>query len=265
MRRRAGFTLIELVVVVAIMAGVLALAAPRLLPVLMFSTHEGAARRLANYGTAAMAEAALQRKTLIFKFDFEKQEYWLEQLPAPPLNESEEERRKQDAKEAGVPEDDGELEKMAQAEVTKELPQSGKRTEAGTKVLDQQAKRMMEKSRERERRVLGARADRVKQDDKVLPKSQQEQNRKDNEGKEDAKPEEVRSILLARMKLPEEVQLVLVELGGEEAKKGIGEFEITPTGIELEAKFYLMNTEGRTFVVTWDPVTNSTSFKEDAA
>ncbi len=264
MRRRAGFTLIELVVVVAIMAGVLALAAPKLLPVLMYSTHEGAARRLANYGTAAMAEAALQRKTLIFKFDFEKQEYWLEQLPEPPVSENEEERKKQEAKEAGVPEDDTKLEEMAQAEVAKELPTNGKRTEAGSKVLDQQAKRMLEKSRERERRVLGAQADRVKQDEKMLPESQQERNRKKKED-EDAKPEEVKSLLLSRQKLPEEVQLVLVELGGEEAKKGAGEFEITPTGIELEAKFYLMNTEGRTFVVTWDPVTNSTRFKEDAA
>lgn len=264
MQRRAGFTLIELVVVVAIMATVLALAAPKLLPVLIYSTHEGAARRLANYGTAAMAESALRRETLIFKFDFAEQAYWLERLPDPP-DEDEDDRKKQEAKEAGVPEDDAELERMAQEEIGKELPQSGKRTEEGSKVLDEQAKRMMESSRKRERKLLGARADRVKQDEKVLPASQREDATTFGKTEEEVEPEEVESLLLGRMKLPEEVELVLVELGGEEVDKGVGEFEITPAGIEIEAKFFLMNTEGRTFVVTWDPVTSSTSFKEDAA
>lgn len=263
MQRRAGFTLIELVVVVAIMAGVLALAAPKLLPVLLYSTHEGAARRLANYGTAAIAEAALRRETLIFKFDFAEQAYWIERLPEPP-DEDEEREKKEEAEVAGVPADDAELERMAQEEAAKELPQSGKRTEAGSKVLDEQAKRMLEKSRKRERKLLGARADRVKQDDKMLPASQQEKNQRTKPGDEEAEPEEVSSILLARITLPEEVELVLVEIGGEEVKKGSGELEITPAGIELEAKFYLMNTEGRTFVVTWDPVTGGTSFQEDA-
>jgi len=262
-QRRAGFTLIELVVVVAIMATVLALAAPKLLPVLMYSTHEGAARRLANYGTAAMAEAALQGETLIFKFDFDEQAYWIERLPEPP-NEDEEREKEDAAQDAGVPADDAELERLAREEMSKELPQSGKRTEAGSKVLDEQAKRMLDKSRKRDRKLLGARADRVKQDEEVLPASQQEKNKRKAPGEEDAEPEEVRSMLLARTRLPEEVQLVLVEIGGEEAKKGAGEFEITPAGIELEAKFFLMNTEGRTFVVTWDPVTGSTSFKEDS-
>ncbi len=263
MQRRAGFTLIELVVVVAIMATVLALAAPKLLPVLMYSTHEGAARRLANYGEAAMAEAALQRETLIFKFDFDEQTYWLERIPEPP-DEDEEDAKNQEAKNAGVPEDDAELERMAQEEIARELPQSGTRTDAGSKVLDEQARRMMDNARKHERKLLGARADRVKQDEKILPASQREDAASFGRVDEELEPEEVKSLLLARTKLPEEVQLVLVELGGEEVKKGAGEFEITPAGIEIEAKFYLMNTDGQTFVVTWDPVTGDTSFKEDA-
>jgi prepilin-type N-terminal cleavage/methylation domain-containing protein len=263
-KRRAGFTLIELVVVVAIMAAVLGLAAPKLLPVLMYSTHEGAARRLANYGTAAIAEAALQRETLVFKFDFDAQQYWVEKLPEP-LDEEELEQKREDAEDARLPEDDEELERMARDEMGKELPQSGKRSEAGSKVLDEQAKRMMEKSRKRDRKLLGARADRVKQDDEVLPDSQREDNQRSDDSGDEEKPKESRSLLLSRMTLPEEVQLVLVDIGGEEIKKGMVELEITPAGLDVEVKFYLMNTEGRTFVVTWDPATGSTGFKEDGA
>ena len=172
--RRGGFTLIELLVVIAIMAGVIAMAAPRLLPVLLYSTHEGAARRLTNYGTAAIAEAALRHEKLTFKFDFATQEYWVDSLPKAsdeqdPSNTAFGDTTKD---KDGFPKDDAALEQMAAAELVKQNP-SGKRTEAGSKLLDEQARRMYVASWKRQRSVIGARADHVKQDERVLPRSQQ--------------------------------------------------------------------------------------------
>jgi prepilin-type N-terminal cleavage/methylation domain-containing protein len=264
--RRGGFTLIELLVVIAIMAGVIAMAAPRLLPALLYSTHEGAARRLANYGAAAIAEAALGGATLTFKFDFKTQEYWVETIPEPPAEEDvldtafgDETKDKN-----GFPKDDAEFQRIAQEELGKEV-RGGKRPEAGLKVLDEQARRMAGASAKRARGVLGARAARVKQDENALPRSQQKESMELSTLEKKTEPVEVRGTLLGRTRLPEEVTLVLASVGGQDMDKGVAEVEITPAGLEVEAKFWLMNTEGRAFVVTWDPTTGQTGFAQDAS
>ena len=266
--RRNGFTLIELLVVIAIMAGVIALATPRLLPALLYSTHEGAARHLANYGTAAIAEAAFDKEKLSFKFDFKTQEYWLERMPEPPADDEEAAKNTQFGDEtkdkSGLPKDDAELEKMAQAELDRKLPEGGKRSDESVKVLDEQSRRMMEASNKRARNTLGAQASRVKQDEKALPPSQRENRKKVNPVQEKLKPEEVAGPLLGRSRLPEEITLVLASIGGKETSKDVVEVEIPPTGLEVETKFWLMNAEGKTFVVTWDPSTGRTRYEEGA-
>ncbi len=271
--RRRGFTLIELLVVIAIMAGVIAMAAPRLLPVLLFSTHEGAAQHLANYGTAAMAEAALGGETLTFKFDFAAQEYWVEKTPEP-VDEEEEKLDTASGDKTktlnGFPKDDAELERLAQAELAKQssggLKAGAKQSEAGLNVLDEQALRMSKSAAKRARGLIGARADRVKHDERALPRSQQK-DKFELTGPDEKKmePEEVGGALLGRTHLPEEVTLVLASVGGKEYEKGVVEAVITPAGIEVETKFWLMNSEGHAFVVTWDPATGQTGFALDNA
>jgi len=264
--RRNGFTLIELMVVIAIMAGVIAMAAPRLLPVLLYSTHEGAARRLANYGTAAVAEAAFDKEKLTFKFDFETQEYWLERMPEPPVDEKEAARNTQLEDESkdrkGLPKDDAELERMAQTELARELPEGGKRSPEALKVLDEQSQRMMVASNKRARSVIGAQASRVKQDEKALPRSQREGQKKEDPARKKIEPEEIKGPLLGRNRLPEEITLVMASIGEKEISKDVFEVEIPPTGLEVETKFWLMNGEGKTFVVTWDPATGQTRLAE---
>ncbi len=266
--RRSGFTLIEMLVVIAIMAGVIAMAAPRLLPVLLYSTHEGAAQHLANYGTAAIAEAGFEKEALTFKFDFETQEYWVERMPEPPEDEDEEESLYGDKTKdkSGLPEDDEELKQMADKELEREVPQGGKRSEDSLKVLDEQAKRMMEASNKRTRNLIGAQAKRIKHDEKALPSSQREKNRrKVSPAEEKLEPVELEGPLLGRNRLPEEITLVLASIGEKEIDEDVVEIEISPSGLDVEAKFWLMNQEGRTFVVTWDPTTGQTRFEQDTA
>ena len=80
---RRGFTLIELMVVISLMAMIAAISLPYFLPVLLYSTHEGAARHLANYGRSAIAHTTLEKETITVMIDLDNQEYWSEGLRQP--------------------------------------------------------------------------------------------------------------------------------------------------------------------------------------
>ena len=88
-RNHDGFTLIELMVVIVIMAMIAAISLPYLLPTIIYSTHEGAARHLANYGRSAIAHATLDKETITVMIDLDNQEYWSERLPEPAPEEEE--------------------------------------------------------------------------------------------------------------------------------------------------------------------------------
>lgn len=73
---RAGFTLVELMVVVVLISMMAMVAAPRLLPILTLTEHENEARHLVGYGRAAMAHAVLKREAIVVHIDLDRQEYW---------------------------------------------------------------------------------------------------------------------------------------------------------------------------------------------
>ena len=68
---RGGFTLIELAVVIVIVAAVAAVAFPRLIPILAYSELEGSARHAAQFGRAALGEAAMLSKELTIRIDLD--------------------------------------------------------------------------------------------------------------------------------------------------------------------------------------------------
>jgi len=267
MRRRAGigrwargFTLIELLVVISIIAGVLALAAPRFLPVILYSTHEGAARRLASFGSATIAEAALRGEKLYVRVDLEHQEYWVERIPDPP----EEEPLHEDMADDSLPEDDAELRQLAQEELDRRAEEKG--TDEGQEVLEEQSTRMAEQSNMRARKELIAQAARVRHDERALPASVREKMNPSlarRTKQEEMEPEEITTALIARTTLPNEVQFAWVQVGGVDAKGKIETVEVGPAGLDAKAEFGLINEAGDVFVVTWDPVSGMTEFHEE--
>lgn len=250
-----------MLVVIAIMGAVLAMAAPHFLPTLLYSTHEGAARHLANFGRAAIAEATLTRERIYVRIDLDHQEYWCEVIPDPP---EEAPLHAALANDDGLPEDDQELGQLAQEELDKRAENAG--TDEGDKVLDEQSRRMTEQSNLLARKALVAQAARVKHDERVLPHSAREllhPSLATSAQQEETEPQEVRNPLISRTRLPEEIHFARVEIGGVEHKKGVATVELSPAGLDVEAKFSLVNQRGNAFTVTWDPVSGTTDVTEE--
>lgn len=264
MRRvERGFTLIEMLVVVAIVGSILAVAMPRFLPMILYSTHEGAARHLALYGRAAIAEAALSRERLYVRIDLEESEYWVEHIPDPPEEEPIHEAMGDDTK---LPEDDAELKALAQEELAKRAESQG--TDDGQDVLEEQSTRMAEQSNLRARKALVAQAARVRHDERALPESAKEElnpTLAQRAREQEMEPEEIDSALLERTRLPEELQFAWVTVAGVTHTKKLVTVEVSPAGLDAEAEFGIVNHEGDVFVVTWDPVGGVTRFREEEA
>ncbi len=77
-RQAQGFTLLELMVVMSIMALIAAIAAPQLLPALVSSGHDAEARKVAGFGQRAMEFGALGHEEVIVMIDLDEQELWCE-------------------------------------------------------------------------------------------------------------------------------------------------------------------------------------------
>lgn len=255
-----GFTLIELMVVIAIIAAVLAVALPKLLPAIMYSTHEGAARHLANFGRAAVAHATFEKEAITVKIDLDAQEYWAERLPEAPHEETGQALHQGLQENQDLPEDDDELFRMARDELNK--PEGGLGDDTGNAVLEEQRGRMTERFDNRARQAMTARAKRVKHDERVAAHEPSEGMFSNVSLDEEPEAEELDSPLLGHARVPEEVRLVRVETGGKEHNEGVVEIEISPLGLASEARFWLMNEDGDVLVVIWDPVTGRARVEE---
>lgn len=227
--RAAGFTLMELMVVIGIIAMIVSVAMPQLLPLLSFSTHEGAARRLAGYGRTAMGHAALTHETVIVVVDLVNQEYW-----------SERNRFVQTLPEAQAPAFGG-----------------APTDEAGE---------MYQRFEDIAMQALIARANRVPQSESTDPFAQAPSSFDDRSGrapfdlqpKRELEREEMGEQLLQRVRVPDGVYIESVVIGEEEFFDGVLEVELSPLGLEGTIEFVLVNDELEYYTVVWDAITDST-------
>lgn len=260
-RNRHGFTLIELMVVMVIIAMIAAISVPYFLPAIIYSTHEGAARHLANYGRSAIAHATLDKDTITVMIDLDNQEYWCERWPDPKPEELEEEGLFD--REDGLPEDDMELYRRAREEL--QLPEDERGSQEGEELLNEQTSRMAEQFNMRSRQALTARAERVVHDQRGILQDMGDLFEEDfelDEHGEEIVPEEITDPLLGRTRVPQGVYIEYVQLGDVQHIEGIVEIELTPLGLGSDVEFSLVNEEGDIFVVKWDPVSGTATLTE---
>lgn len=251
-RAREGLTLIELMVVVALIAMIAGLAIPKLLPTIIFTSHEGAARRLAGYGRAAIAHAAFTHRDITVKVDLDNQEYWAEQWPEP---EPEGDAEVEDAEEENA--SPIELLERAQAELDEPRRAEVFRDEDEETAVDKQAQAMDEAFANAAQQELVTLAKRVVHDSRALPRDlllPEEEDAKSRRRRDDIEPEPVSDPTLSRTRLNDNVLIESVIVGEKTITKGIVEIPVTPLGLESEVTFYLLNEDGDYFTVVWDPI-----------
>lgn len=244
-----------------IIATIAAMAVPQLLPTIIYSTHEGAARHLANYGRSAIAFVVLNQETITVKIDLDLQEYWCERMPEPEPPE-ETDALAQDAAEE-FPDSDMELYWRAREELDR--PEDERGSKEGDRLMAEQTRRMTDQFSTRSRRALRARASRVTHDQKGILDGVgdlfEDEFNLDGNG-EEILPEEVRDPLLTRSRLPESVYIEYVRIGDREHHEGIVEIVLSPLGLATDVTFSLINEEGDLFTVTWDPLTGNAAIFE---
>lgn len=256
--RCAGFTLIELCVVILIIGVITSVSLPQLMPLIAFSELDGQARRLAQYGSAAIAEASLFGKELTVYIDLDNQEiYTMETIYPKEGSEGESEMVDQmgmfsDFRRSGEysPEELAEMLSGASEgnrRLSGALPDEFDPAEADAQMKDQ--------FDTRQRQMLFMRSKNVKQDEGFLS----EIGPLFDEGYElawvEPYEEELTDPLLERFRMPEGVLVKEVQIEGETITSGVVEIGVTALGLEQPVFMYVANEDEDYFTVNWNPLT----------
>lgn len=252
--RDAGFTLIELAVVILIMGVVAAMTFPQFLPIIAFSEHETAARHLAGYGDAAIAHATLTRKTVTLRINLDEQfietTHWVDVSQEETEGEEADQMALLNQMRGGEaplpPEELASL--LAGGGDPSQLP-PGFDMEKMQSQLDSQFDLAY-------RDILEARAKNVKHADSMLDDvdlfEEEDEFALDEEELEEMP---VDDLLLERTTWPESVNLQSVWVDGETYTKGVVELEITALGLAQRVGLYLRGEDGGYYTVVIDPLT----------
>jgi len=276
-----GFTLVELCVVVVIIGVVTAVAIPQLIPLIAFSEIDGEARRLAGYGSALVAEAALFKTPLTVRVDLDKQEYHTIRLVYPEQEEADAAAMEgaQGGTAAGAASAGAAVAKkpagdqmamlreyakssgMSPAQMSNALAGQAKNDPRLRGMLpqgfDQELadEQMNDKFARFSRNILETRAKNVKHDEGFLDEIGPLFEKKFTLEEEKPVEEELGDPVLMRRKLPEGLRIESVSVNGERKGRGMVEFEVSPLGMDQVTGFHIVNRDGEYMTVWWDPLT----------
>jgi prepilin-type N-terminal cleavage/methylation domain-containing protein len=239
-----GYTLIELVVVTFLIALILSVAMPRLLPAVLFGELRGAANHLTGYGRALFAYAALEGETYTFTVDVDEGEYWtvrwlVEEGPGDAAGP---------AYGAASPFD---------AYAREPAPGSEEALEAEAAEMEEQFRRFMELSLQAQARNVPSEG--------ILDETQPLfEDDFDLEWDDQESAQEVRTDLLTRTRLPRGVEFESVYVGGVPQAGERVEVDVSPLGLSQEVVFVITRDDDA-YTVTWDAVTGGTRMEQGRA
>lgn len=262
---QAGFTLLELALVVFLIGVVAAMTVPQLLPVIAFSELEGSARHIAGFGRGAMAQSALLRERIVVRVDLKNQEFYAVHWVLPETDEEKELKEKEPdqlaklalLKEKGI---------RSGADLDKSLLQGGELGSLlsdGDGAFDEELAgyQMSDKFNTFSREALEARAENIKHDESFLGDVGEIFGKEEVFDLDEKEPveEELADPILRRTKLREGIRITGVDVDGVHISKGEVEIEFTVLGLAQKAVFFVENEDGDAFTVLWDPVSGRTN------
>ncbi len=262
-QQSAGFTLIELAIVVFLIGVIAAMSIPQLLPIIAFSELEGSARRVAGFGQGAMAHSALLRDRVVVRIDLKEQQiyavHWI--LPETEKAEAEAAEAEPDqlAKLAQLREMGVNSSADLQEKFLGESDLSGILSD-GDGAFDPELAgyQMDDKFNSFARQALEVRAKNVKHDESFLEDAGTifGEDQAFELDEEEPVEEELGDPILRRTALRGDVRIVGVEIDGDYISQGVAEAEFSVLGLTQSVLIYIENEDGEAYTVFWDPLSN---------
>jgi len=261
-RGAAGYTLVELMFVVFIIALMLSIAMPRLMPAMLSTQLEGQARHLANYGRSAIAYSALHREPITVRFDLAKREYyclrWSDAelgvasgMESAGLSGIEGKNSMSLTRDPGKQANGLSTGQPGAPMTIQELMTTGTADD-----LEYQRDDVLFELDTMFQRSLLAQARNVPHET-VMGDVDPALKKKFSLATEDEEEQrdEIQDSLLEHGRFPEEVVLESVLLGGELISEGVVDIEIAPLGLGQTVSFILRGDKEEYYTVQWDPIT----------
>jgi len=266
--RTAGFTLLELMVVIFLIGLIAAISFPQFAPVIAFSGLEREANHLAGYGRSAYARALFKRERHVVRIDLDNQEYYTVHWVIPETEEDaldpeaagdeDQWSRLMTMQRGGLSSSD--LGKLLRGEGTESVRSlSDLDGEFDPELADQQ---MADRFDNFVRRATEERAKNVVHEEGFLD----EVDIFDDEDEfdlDEVEPVEevVEEPTLEPVRL-EDAWIESVYIDEVEHRSGVVEVEITPLGYLTETVFLVVNDDGDEYTVIWDPLTGESESHE---